>query len=517
MSAPGRILFLLHAHLPFVRHPEYDRFFEENWLFEAIAETYIPFVQAMRRLLEKGVPGTLNLSVSPPLIEMLADAHLMQKFSVYLQKQMELIEKECKRFSDDSWTKVVQFYAERQKALTDTWFNRLHGDLLHEFSELEKTGKLNLLTCIGTHPYLPAYQCDPDSIKKQCDITVRAFERAFGRAPRGVWLPECGYFPGLDSILREFNFRYFFLETHGVLLASPPPEFGVFAPLRSSAGLCYMGREQASSMEVWSRRTGYPGHPEYREFFRDISSERERDYLGEYFFSKDTPIDSGLKYYRITGNENKERYRPWNAMRLATEHARLFIANREATFSDLIPKMRGHKAAMLCPYDAELFGHWWFEGPLFLEAMLERAAASSILEFSSADDIMQNASEINCASPALSSWGEGGFGSVWINSETEKYYPMAYRARQMIKMLSAQKQTPYLRRLVKQMERELMLLQSSDWAFMIHNHSDEEYAKRRLNEHYENILKLFKHAHSPKAGAAILHQLEQTNNIFSWM
>ena len=93
MGAPGKILFLMHAHLPFVRHPEFKRFFEENWLFEAIAETYLPLVQAMRRLLEKGVPGTLNLSVSPPLIEMLSDENLIEKFSEHLKKQLELIER----------------------------------------------------------------------------------------------------------------------------------------------------------------------------------------------------------------------------------------------------------------------------------------------------------------------------------------------------------------------------------------------------------------------------------------
>lgn len=533
MSAPGRILFLLHAHLPFVRHPGYDRFFEENWLFEAISETYLPLVQAMRRLLEKGVPGMLNLSVSPPLIEMLRDESLIAKFSNHLQKQLELAEHEAARFKDGPQSTLANFYLEREKALIELWEGRLHRNLLQEFSALEKAGKLNLLTCVGTHPFLPAYQSDPDSIRMQLDATIKCFESAFGRKPKGVWLPECGYFPSLDRYLAEFGLQYFFLETHGVLLASPPPKYGVFTPLRTKSGLYCMGREQASSMEVWSRRTGYPGHPEYREFFKDIAQERERAYLGEYFYSGDTPIDTGFKYYRITGSEQKEFYRPWNAMRLVQDHARLFIANRDATLSELIPKMDGNKAALLCPYDAELFGHWWFEGPLFLEALLERAAASSVLEFAGADSVMTNSADPDAHEPAFSSWGEGGFGSVWINSETEQFYPQSYRIRARINYLKGElskledsKIVSLLERYVRQMERELMLFQSSDWAFMIHNKSSDGYARRRLETHYLGAESLFGEARMlladyksgsihGKISTPVLAELEKNDNIFS--
>lgn len=514
-----------------MRHPDYKRFYEENWLFEAVTESYLPLVQSMRRLLEKGVPGKLNLSVSPPLIEMLRDESLVSKISGHLQRQLELAEREVARFKDGPQATLARFYLDRQRALVDTWENRIGRDLLGEFKSLEIAGKLNLLTCVGTHPFLPAYQSDPASIRMHLDATVACFESAFGRKPEGVWLPECGYFPGLERYLAEYGLHYFFLETHGVLLASPPPKYGVFTPLRTPSGLYCMGREQASSMEVWSRRTGYPGHPEYREFFKDIASERERAYLGEYFYSGDTPIDTGFKYYRITGSEQKEFYRPWNAMHLVQDHARLFVANREATLSDLIPKMGGNKAALLCPYDAELFGHWWFEGPLFLEAMLERAAASSVLEFVGADEVMTSSADPDAHEPAFSSWGEGGFASVWINPETEQYYPQSYRMRSRIDLLKGKISSvqdtdvrSLMDRYVRQMERELMLFQASDWAFMIHNHSTEGYARRRLESHYLGVESLFGEACVVLAESQeknlneieipVLTELESNDNIF---
>lgn len=517
MGAPGKLLFLLHAHLPFVRHPDYERFLEENWLFEAISETYLPLVQVLFRLLEKGVPGTINLSVSPPLLEMLSDPLLIERYSKHLYKQLELIEKEMIRFEADAEKiPVIRFYHSRQKALIHTWEKVCQKNLLTAFKSLEDSKILTLLTCVGTHPFLPAYQSDPDSIRLQLEVTSRSFETAFGKKPKGVWLPECGYFDGLDSLLAEYGFEYFFLETHGVLLAEPPPTYGVFAPIKTPAGLYCIGREQSSSVEVWSRKSGYPGHPEYREFFRDIAFERERKYLGEYFFAGESPIETGLKYYRITGGEHKMIYRPWNAMRLAEDHARLFIANREATFTDLIPHVEGHEASILSPYDAELFGHWWFEGPLFIEALFEKAATSSILELASVETICKTP-DSSTHRPVFSSWGEGGFSSVWMNDEVQDAYPRFFKMKSLYNHLRSLKKTKRLNRIITQMAREILLFQSSDWAFMIHNHSAEGYAKSRLDEHYKNVLSLYDLALSKQSDLKELDRLEKKNNLFPWI
>ena len=540
MSAPGKIHLLLHAHLPFVREPAYDRFLEENWFFEAMAETYLPIAQMLCRLQARGVPGTLNLSVSSSLIAMLTDPLLLQKFTRHLHKQVELLEKEKERArGNDEVMPVVDFYYRREVALIDFWERDCKCEIVPTLKRLEKAGKLSLLTCVGTHPFLPAYQSDTEAVRLQLGVTVRAFEEAFGRKPRGLWLPECGYYEGLDSILAEFGFEYFFVETHGVLLAKPAPKYGVFAPIKTPAGLYCMGREQSSSMEVWSRRTGYPGHPEYREFFKDIAYERDRGYLGEYFMAGDTPIETGLKYCRITGSEDKQIYRPWNAMRLAEDHARLFVANREATVTELLPKMEGNKVSILCPYDAELFGHWWFEGPEFIERMFERAAGSGTVEMASVESTVAEQKSREAAEPALaqarrpafSSWGEGGFGEVWMNDEVSWVYPLFFRMRAMQKSLGAAvaqsrknaKLYSLGRRYVAQIAREILLFQASDWAFMIHNKSAADYARARLNEHSRNVEMLYAEALAALSGAtkrpdcALLVKLENQDNLFPWI
>ena len=537
MSKPGRVHLLLHAHLPFVREPSYDRFLEENWFFEAMAETYLPIIQMLNRLEEKGVPGTLNFSVSSALLAMLTDRSLLDKFSRHLHKQLELLEREKVRLQNDAERmEVVNFYYRRQVALINTWERDCGCEIVPALKRLEQIGKINLLTCVGTHPFLPAYQSDIESIRLQLKITVRAFEEAFGRKPRGLWLPECGYFEGLDAILAEYGFKYFFLETHGVLLAKPAPKYGVFAPIKTPAGLYCFGREQSSSMEVWSRKTGYPGHPEYREFFKDIAHERESDYLGDYFLAAGTHIETGLKYYRITGSEDKKVYRPWNALRLVEDHARLFVANREATVSSLLPNMDGNKASILCPYDAELFGHWWFEGPLFIEKMFERAASSNVVEMASLEDSVPSkaaepAADTDVHKPIFSSWGEGGFGEVWMNDDVAFQYPMFFRMRKMMDELKSRilhgartavgnargSKNAIAKRFLAQMARELVLFQASDWAFMIHNNSAADYARARLNGHYENVCALYRETVKSNPDTKLLKKLEQKNNLFPWI
>ena len=541
MAKPGRVHLLLHAHLPFVREPSYDRFLEENWFFEAMAETYLPIIQMLNRLEEKGVPGTLNFSVSSALLAMLTDKLLLTRFSMHLHKQLELLECEKVRLQNDAERmEVVNFYYRRQVALINTWERDCGCEIVPALKRLEQIGKINLLTCVGTHPFLPAYQSDIESIRLQLKITVRAFEEAFGRKPRGLWLPECGYFEGLDAILAEYGFKYFFLETHGVLLAKPAPKYGVFAPIKTPAGLYCFGREQSSSMEVWSRKTGYPGHPEYREFFKDIAHERESDYLGDYFLAAGTHIETGLKYYRITGSEDKKVYRPWNALRLVEDHARLFVANREATVSSLLPNMDGNKVSILCPYDAELFGHWWFEGPLFIEKMFERAASSNVVEMASLENSVPSkaagtAADSEVHKPIFSSWGEGGFGEVWMNDEVAFQYPLFFRMRKMMDDLKSRishgaraasrtavgnarcSKNAIAKRFLAQMARELVLFQASDWAFMIHNNSAADYARARLNGHYENVCALYRETVKSNPDMRLLKKLEQKNNLFPWI
>lgn len=514
----SHLLVVLHAHLPFVRSPEHPRFLEENWLFEALTECYIPLLQMLSRTAEKGIAGTINLSLSPTLMTMLADPLLKERYSAHLENLLELADREVARLSaEPDKERLAGFYRDRLRSVRHSWENRFQRDILGQIRQLRDVGKLEILTCIGTHPFLPAYQSEHGAIRFQLGLTIQTCNDLLGFVPKGVWIPECGYFEGLDALIAEAGFQYAFLETHGVLLAKPAPRYGVFEPIKTTGGLICFGRDQASSREVWSRKVGYPGHPEYREFFKDLAHEMDRAYLGDYFFAADCPIHTGFKYHRITGTENKELYEPYKALQLAREHARQFVIQREAQVAELAPRM-DVEPVIVAPYDAELFGHWWFEGPEFLEAVFERAAWSKTIQLSSAGKVASDYKPDQERVAAFSSWGEGGYGEVWINSEVEWIYPRFFEMAHSFRDCFRRFRTGgFQGRVLAQMAREMALLQSSDWAFMIHNKSAEPYARARVQEHYSNFQELRKLLLSARTQSRLLTSLEQKHNIFPWM
>ena len=189
-------------------------------------------------------------------------------------------------------------------------------------------------------------------------------------------MPECAYAPGVDEILKENGLKYFFTDTHGILYASHRPRFGIFAPIFCPTGVAAFGRDVESSKQVWSTMEGYPGDYNYREFYRDIGHDLDYEYIKDYIHPDGIRIHTGIKYYKITGKvdlSQKEPYNPGAALAKAAEHAGNFMFNRQHQINYLAGLM-DRPPLIVAPYDAELFGHWWYEGPAWLEYLIRKIA-----------------------------------------------------------------------------------------------------------------------------------------------
>ncbi|MBU3955847.1 DUF1957 domain-containing protein, partial [bacterium] len=263
----GYLCIVLHAHLPFVRHPEYPDFLEEDWFYEAVTETYIPLLLAMERLEKECVDFRLTMSVTPPLANMLSDGLLMERYSKYLRNLETLIQKEAKRSEKVPAIKpAVEMYIKRFRDCREM-LNKYSGNLIKAFKYFQDKGVLEIITCTGTHGFLPLM---PEIKDRQAQVraAVADYSEKFGRPPRGIWLAECGYTTGVDEILAENGIRYFFTDTHGILYGSPRPKYAVYAPVYCPSGVGVFARDVESSMQVWSSECGYPGDSRYREFYR---------------------------------------------------------------------------------------------------------------------------------------------------------------------------------------------------------------------------------------------------------
>ncbi|HEY5040330.1 MAG TPA: DUF1957 domain-containing protein, partial [bacterium] len=363
----GTLSLVLHCHLPFVRNPEHEYFLEENWYYEAIFETYLPLLSKCEEMVEKNIPFKITLSLSPTLLSMWVDPLLRSRALRYVDNLLVFLEKEKERVKPlPDFQPVVEMYLSKLKAYRHQFAVQYQGDITRGFKALQDLGRIELMTCAATHGYLPLLAVKKEAIRAQVATAISLHETHFGRKPSGFWLPECGYQPGLEEILDEFGIRYFLLDTHGLVHATPRPRYGTFAPSICPNGIAVFARDLESSKQVWSSKEGYPGDPDYRDFYRDVGFDLDEATLAPFQKPEGIRRFTGLKYYRVTGPfDAKEPYDPARGLKKAQEHAADFLSRRAeqmkeaGSWMDRLPQVT-------CMYDAELFGHWWYEGPDFL-------------------------------------------------------------------------------------------------------------------------------------------------------
>ncbi len=518
--AKGFLSIVLHAHLPYVRHPEYPSFFEENWLFEAITESYIPLLNALDRLHQDRVDYRLTLSLSPTLITMLRDELLLSRYLKHLHQLIELSEKEINRTrKHPDHQKLAHLYRRFFNNTLDTFQNQYHYDLLSAFKQHQQAGNLELITCAATHGFLPLLSNSESAVRNQINVGITTFENNFGMTPTGFWLPECGYYPGLEALLGDAGIEYFFTDTHGVMHASQQPDCGVYAPLDCGNSVMAFARDPDSSRQVWSAQEGYPGDFDYREYYSDIGFDLDLDYIAPYILDSETRIHTGIKYHRITGGDaEKQIYRPRQALEKAQIHAQDFVDKCQQHIDRLSIDM-DRPPIIVAPYDAELLGHWWFEGPHWLERVLRLTNQQSTgVKSVSCSDYLAEQPHHQIATPSASTWGNEGYSSFWINETNDWIYPHLHQAaKQMEKLADNFATAPkhsLLERALNQAARTLLLAQASDWPFIMKSGTTINYAQKRIKDQLARFNYLHDTIHSGNIDEHYLAGLEQMDNIF---
>lgn len=510
---------LLHAHLPYVRHPEHDDFLEEDWLFEAVFECYLPLLRVLRGWKRDGIAASLTFTLTPTLCEMLCDPLLRDRCERYLERGLEFCRRQRERVPEAA-RHLVDFYAERYQSALEWYRGSLQRDVVGAFAQLQEEGLVEIITCAATHGFLPLMENCPEAVRAQIRIGCDSYQKHFGRAPLGFWLPECAYCPGLDSVLAEAGIRWFVIDAHGIVLGQPQPRFAIFAPYFTPAGPACFGRDRDSSRQVWSSREGYPGDPAYRDFYRDLGQEVPIEQLEEVYGSGAHRRYTGVKLCRITGaGAHKDWYRRDWALGAADAHAGDFLRSRMMQLQDLAGKLPVDPI-LVSPFDAELFGHWWFEGPEFLDLYVRKAACDQqIFRLTTPSRYLLEHPTQQILSPSSSSWGNKGYWEVWLNEQNAWIYPHLHAAaRRMTAMARRFEKTrrSLVRRCLAQMARELLLAQASDWAFLMRTGTARSYAERRTRDHLLRFTRLYEMLHEgAEIDEALLSRYEWLDNIFA--
>ncbi|MBC8263409.1 MAG: DUF1957 domain-containing protein [Anaerolineales bacterium] len=546
----GAFTFVLHSHLPYCRMAGRWPHGEE-WLHEAASETYVPLLNALYDLKEDGYPIKLTIGLTPVLAEQLADPLVLDHFELYLEENIEAAKGDIERFqkADESHLEyLATFYRDWYGNILDTFRDRFGRDIVGAFKKLQDEGYLEIITSAATHGYLPLLSRD-SSIYGQLKAGVESYRRLFGRKPRAIWLPECAYRPafyaetgeqryykpGIEEFLAEMDIGVFFSETHTIegglpvgkaagdavgygevpkRIAAPPPDYmeptakTTYQPYYVAEGrgegayspVAVIGRNNRTGMQVWSADWGYPGDYDYLEFHK-----------------KDGV--SGLRYWRVTGPrvdlDRKDYYYPdWAAYKVG-EHSRHFAW----LVNDLVSQYHeenGRFGLIASNYDTELFGHWWFEGIKWMREALRILSQSETVELTTASDYLEKHPPEDVLALPEGSWGTGGGHWTWDNYDTRWMWEPIHEAELRMEKLVAQHPDAQgdLADVLNQAARELLLMQSSDWPFLVTTGQAREYAILRFNEHLERFDRLADIAEAGQADPALVAELYERDKLF---
>ena len=513
----GYLALVLNAHLPFVRQPDYPSFLEERWLFEAISESYLPLLRALRNLEADNVPYHLTLVLSPTLTAMLGDGLLKTRYVAWLDRQLELAAKEKARTAGDPvFSPLASMYADLYQAAHDD-FTILYGsDVLAGFDYFYKKGRIEIMTSAATHAFLPLYRDSPEAVAAQIETAMVSHRQYFGKVSTGFWLPHLGWYPGVEEVLKAYSVGYSVVAARGGLLGNPVPRYGSYTPVDCPNGLSVFIRDAKSTAAVWSEDTGYPADGVYREFYRDIGFDLPLDYVKPYIESEDTRVFTGFKYWAVTGRTaDKRPYDRAAALAKVLEHAASFLSDRSAQ-ARVAGEYMDRPPLMVCPYDAELFGHWWFEGPQWLEALFRTAQASGELRFVSLGEYLKLHPENPPSRPEFSSWSDGGYAGCWLDGSNDWIYRHSYKLLDRMTELAERfpDESGLKERVLNQAARETLLAMGSDWPLLIRAGRSGLFARRQVEDAVVNFQHIYEMLCANTVGTEWITHLEKRNNLF---
>ncbi len=531
----GSFVFMLHSHLPWYRKAGMWPFGEES-VYECLAETYIPLLNAVSDLYDEGLPAKLTIGLTPILQEQLADEHLKKGFEKFLDARIEGAKADEIRFGPRGETPnpdllmLARFYLNWFQQTKSDFQNRWNRDVIAGFKRMQDVGAIEITTSAATHCFSPLLETD-SSLFAQFKVGVDTYKRHFGKEPKGAWLPECAYRPaqdgrpGLEKWMYEVGIKYFFTESFVIKGGQSVELRRVIGPYgsieyipvkpRPATGLdtfeafwlkdypvAVMGRHEAAGYQVWSADHGYPGDGNYREFHK-----------------KDDK--SGLHYWKLTSKStdlgDKQLYNPESAMNRLKENSDHYVGLIQQALTEHL-KQTGEPGLVMVSFDTELFGHWWFEGVAWIKEIIRKFRTYTAVTMRTASEYLDAYPPKTAIELPESSWGSGGHWQVWLNNDTEWMWPIINRCEKEMEALAQQYNdkngNPLLHRALKQAARELLLVESSDWPFLITTGQAKVYATDRFRSHVERFDLLVEMVKSGKIDEAKLHEIEDTDTCF---
>ena len=483
---------------------------EESWFFETLSETCLPLLLLFDRLEADHVPFHLGISLSPIFAQMLGDNLLQKKYAVYLEHQIDFGKQEMERLNNDPDMALLakrchEQAIERYIAFT----SRYEGNLFKAFDHYQRKRKIEFLAAPATYAFLPFLCPHPESVQAQIETALSYYRYSLGINPLGFWLPELGWSKELDPFLRSYGFTYTITDSHGFIFGNPPPERGVFFPVRTPQGILVLARDFFACSGIAGMRKEGP----YRDNGRDIGYELPKENLGLFLAQNGARCQTGYKYWKEDGT----LYDPALAQAAAAEHARVFLDDCCGRMDSALQHIKEFPIS-LCAFNADSFGRHWYEGPHFLESLFRLAADYPQIRFMTPSDYLyqQQISAFEVSLPGFSSWGDNGYAETWVDSSNDWIYRHLNRAiDRMVELADRFSRNSNLKeRALNQAAREVLLAMASDWPAFLYRQECTGYARNQVEDALRNFTTIYEALGSNYISTEWLTSLERQHNVF---
>jgi 1,4-alpha-glucan branching enzyme len=484
MKSSPSLIFVLNTHMPYAKNKAYPYTTEYCWFLDCMTDTYIPLFSLFEDLGDKEIDFAITISLTPSVLEMMSDPDLCKLYENYIESKIQFL-KESYKYNVPGIQAIVGYHLQRFEKCREQLISRWNGNLIGILRKLNITGKIEFITSAISHAYLPLWESKPSSVKWQVSSSIEYFQSIFKKKPSGFWLPECGYFNGLEEILSSMELRYFFTAYDGIIKGTPAPKYDVNLPVLCSNNVAVFGKDWLPHNKIWDEFCGYPGDRDYLNFHSDIKNIIKTN--KNFPFSNIPSVHlSAIQYLA----KNGAIYNPDVAYNKILAHAKDFAKACSDRFTE-ISKNIPEEPVIVALFDTEHFGHFWHEGILWLKEFITEVNRSQpCFKLSTPSSYLRREPTLQHVQPSPSSWGYQGYNETWLVDDNHFVYPIIHRFIEEIEkhVLKNDCSLKFKQALLK----ELWLVQSSDWAFMIQKNSFAEYAKMRIAKHCGNIITLLK-------------------------
>lgn len=461
----GAFALVLHSHLPWLLH--HGRWpVGEEWLYQAWGHSYLRVLDVLDRLALEGHRDLLTLGVTPVLAAQLDDPDALAAFDTWLGFWRARAH-DLAADADENLRRIAAYEHRCAEEASEAHARR--GALSSSFRRLADAGVVELIGGPATHPFQPLY---PDEVVAAgLRVGLDDAELRWGRPPVGIWAPECGYRPGLEDAYAAAGISHFMMDGPTFLHVGAPTWAGRTV---GESDVVAFARDLDVTYRVWSPKRGYPSDSHYRDFYA-------------------THHGSGFRPSRVTSvtthDSDKAPYRPEATPAVVRRDAEDFVGTVAARL-DGIAERRGAPGLVVAAYDTELFGHWWHEGPAWLEQVL-RLLPSAGIEVTTLAGARAAGYVEGRVDPEPGSWGSGKDWRVWAGTAVADIVADNERLVRRWLRLAALPRTQVGRdRVSDQVARQAMLALSSDWAFMVTKDTAAQYARARHDGHHDAFHRL---------------------------